>query len=498
MLSKWTSNNFLGAIWGFLSGAISQSSSNTAFILVGLVESDLVKVRNALPIISWANVGTTVLIFLVSINMNLAILILLGLSGIFFGFDKGSRREHFFGSIFGISVLLFGFQLLKTGSVPFSEMPFINERFSYTTNSYLLPILVGAVLRFLIHSSSTVTVLIITISHIGLIGIEQVFLMICGMGIGEGATVLLLSSNTKGTAGQITFYKVIESFTGTFIMLILIFFELIFKVNLLLYLTKSVSPVIEQQAAFSFLLVKILPTLIFSFFYDQIYKVLYKLSPPTAEEHLSKLKYLNEHTLIDIETALTLVEKEQTSVIARFPDYLNLIRFDEENNNKIDSALLHSSSNYILKEINSNLKTIARMDISYQSADRYLDIQNRNNYLINIDETLYDFSSAVYKLKNNIILADSISSLVESLHANLLTFAETAKSNDIFDVDILINITDDKSSLMDKLRKNNLGKENLLNNEERANFLHSTDLFQRIIWFVNKWGVLYKNSITDL
>ena len=200
LIARWTSNPIKAAFWGFASGAITQSSNNTIFILVGLVRGGLISVRNALPVIIWSNVGTTLLIFLVAFNIKLAILITVGLSGILFGFDKGSRRENLYTAIFGISILLLGFQMLKSGSQPFAQMEFIRELFEYSKDSFIIPILIGTFLRFIIHSSPTIAVLVMTMSHAGLIGLDQVVLIIFSLGFGEALSLLLMSTSLKGVS----------------------------------------------------------------------------------------------------------------------------------------------------------------------------------------------------------------------------------------------------------------------------------------------------------
>jgi phosphate:Na+ symporter len=494
LVAKLTGNSFLAAFWGFISGAISQSSSNTVFILIGLVSSDLMNVRNALPIIAWSNVGTTVLIFLVAINLKLSILILLGFSGIFFGFDKGSRRENLYSALFGISMLLFGFQLLKSGSQPFAQLEFINNMFQYTANSYILPIFLGALLRLIIHSSSTVTVLIMTISHAGLIGLDQVILMIYGMGLGEAGTVLLLSSGVKGTSKELPIFKVIESFFGFFLLIILFSIEIIWNIPLVKYLVICLGSNIEHQTAFIFLISKIAPIPFLSFFYTPIYKLLLKLSPPTSEEDLSKTKFINEQSLSDVNTALILIENEQNRIFERFPEYINNIRSDEESITNIDFTIIRKSNLVLLNEIDLYLKRIINLNLSHGNSEIFVFLQNRQNLIKSLDDSVYHFVSTIFDNNSSSELDDLMNNFIEALHANLITAIEAMKSKDIIEIDILLNITDDKGSLMEKIRKIHLSDNMTLNADNKAVLLYITDLFQRTIWLINGWAKFLKSS----
>lgn len=497
MVSKWTKNPLLGSFWGFLSGAISQSSSNTAFILAGLISSGLVKVRNALPIVAWSNVGTTLLIFLVAINMKFGILILLGISGIFFGFSKEHQRERLFYALFGVGILLFGFHLLKSGSKPLADLEELRALFAYAKNSYIIPFILGAALRFLIQSSSTVTVLIMTISHAGLIGLDQIILMIYGMSVGEGSAVLLLSSNIKGSAKKITLYKVFEGFAGSLIMVVLFIVEAVFHIPLVRFALTQINGHVEQQAANAFLATKLVPTLVFSLMFDQIYKLLDKFSPPTPEESLSKPKYINDYALRDPETAMTLAEKEQLRIMKRFPLYLDTIREEVPANKKLDKTLLRKSSSELLAEIREFLKQALDSDISHESSERLLNIQNRQNQIEALDENIYLLVESIDNLSADSNILSSLEIFVEGLHANLHQMIDAAVSNDEFDADMLLNITADRGPLMEKIRKSYLSGDKQLSPEERGALLYVTDLFQRIIWLANNWAKFFAVSIRN-
>ena len=59
-LIKTTSNPFIGLFIGILATSLVQSSSTTTSIVVGIVASGVITVKNAIPIIMGANIGTTV------------------------------------------------------------------------------------------------------------------------------------------------------------------------------------------------------------------------------------------------------------------------------------------------------------------------------------------------------------------------------------------------------------------------------------------------------
>lgn len=60
ILISVTDNKFKGLITGILITVATQSSATTTVIVVGLVNAEILKLRNAIPIIMGANIGTTI------------------------------------------------------------------------------------------------------------------------------------------------------------------------------------------------------------------------------------------------------------------------------------------------------------------------------------------------------------------------------------------------------------------------------------------------------
>ena len=487
LIAKWTRNPLLAAFWGFTSGGITQSSSNTIFILVGLVHARLISVRNSLPVIIWSNVGTTLLIFLVAFNIKLAILFLVGFGGIFYGFDKGSRRETLYNALFGISILLFGFQLLKSGSQPFAQMEFVREMFYYSKDSFIISVLIGIFLRLIIHSSATIAVLIMTLSQAGLIGLDQVILMIVSMSFGEAISLVLISTNLKGVSKQIIIFKVIESVFTSSLLLILLSVEFQWNIPLIKHLISSVSSNTEQQTAFVFLISRTAPVVLLSFLYNPIYTILIRLSPPTSEENLSKTSFITEQSLTDITTALILAENEQVRIFERFGESIDNIRTEEGIEIVHDFTVIHKSNIFLINEIDLYLKRIIHFNLSRSNSEAYVLLQNRQTLLKAIDETVFGFVNLI----NNYQISDGLNTLIqnstESLHVNFITALEATKSKEQFDIEILLKLTEDKGPLMERVRSFHLSESRALDSVDKSFLLDMTDQYQRTVWLLNSW-----------
>src|SRR5262245_24978956 len=142
-IGRVTRQRWLAGVVGLLTGALVQSSSAIVFILVSLVSSGLTTVRQVLPIVTWANVGTGALIFASVLDMRVAVLYLLGVAGAAFAFDK-SHRSHALGAVFGVGMLFYGIELMKTGAEPLKEMTWFSGLLNGKDESYILPFIGAA------------------------------------------------------------------------------------------------------------------------------------------------------------------------------------------------------------------------------------------------------------------------------------------------------------------------------------------------------------------
>ncbi len=488
LVARWTGNPFLSAFWGVVSGAVCQSSFSSVYILIGLVRSGILTVRKALPILSWTNVGITLLIFVVAIDLKIGIFIFVGVSGFLFGLHKENRWENLFTAFFGFSLLLMGYQVLKSGSQPFAQMEVIKNMFEFGKNSYIIPVLIGFILRLLIHSSPTVAVLIMSFSHAGLIGLDQVILIIFSLGFGEALTTRILSSGTRGISKQLVIFRVLESLLSSFILILISYIEILWNIPLVNHLIRFIATDIEQQTAFTFLIAKITPLLLLSFFYNPIYKLLQRLSPPTPEEGLSVTRFITEQSLSDFSTALILIEYEQVRIFERFAESIDNVRNENTNEFTSDFAVIRKSNMVLINEIDMYLTRIGNFNLSHDNSEYYIQLQNRQLILKSIDETVFNFVSTIHVHEFSMVLDTLVLNSSESLHVNFITAVETTKSKNFSEIEMLLKITSDKGSLMEKTRKFYFSENQNLSQEDKAALLYITALFERTVWLLNSWA----------
>ena len=166
ILEKLTSTPIKGVLLGAAVTAVIQSSSATTVMVVGFVNSGIMKLSQAVGIIMGANVGTTVTSWIVSLagiesnNILLQflkptsfcpILALIGI--IFIMFTKDEKKHDIGGILLGFAVLMFGMDTMSNAVKPLADVPEFTGILTMFSNP-LLGMLAGAILTAVIQSSS--------------------------------------------------------------------------------------------------------------------------------------------------------------------------------------------------------------------------------------------------------------------------------------------------------------------------------------------------------
>ena len=153
VLYKLTNTPIKGVLLGTIVTAIIQSSSATTVMVVGFVNSGMMKVAQAIGIIMGANIGTTITGQLIALDVG-ALAPLIAFIGVALVVFSKNEKVQFVGEIIaGLGILFVGMNMMGDSMVPLREYPpFINlmTRFS----NPLIGIIAGMIFTAVIQSSS--------------------------------------------------------------------------------------------------------------------------------------------------------------------------------------------------------------------------------------------------------------------------------------------------------------------------------------------------------
>lgn len=231
-LGKMTDSPVKAMLCGAGVTAVIQSSSATTVMVVGLVNSGIMKLSQAAGIIMGANIGTTItswLLGLTEIDSPSIIVQLmrpasfspvLGIFGVGMLLSSGRERQKNIGSVLvGFSILMFGMETMSDGMKPLASLPEFTgllTRFSHP----LWGMLAGIVLTAVIQSSSASVGILQALCATGAVSYGAAIPIIMGQNIGTCATALLSSvgagRNAKRAALVHLYFNVIG--TGLFMV----------------------------------------------------------------------------------------------------------------------------------------------------------------------------------------------------------------------------------------------------------------------------------------
>ncbi len=212
LLGKATTNRFAGVGVGLAVTSVIQSSTATTVMLVGFVNIGLMTLAQATNVIMGANIGTTVTAHIASLagigSIDIgAICALIGLIGIFTAMLVKNETVSTIGNILGgLGLIFVGLEVISSYAKkvmfidieqgiaqPFVQAIFLNDHFP------LLLILIGIVLTALVHSSSTITSLMVVFCSAGTLSFQNALFLTLGSNIGTCITSIIvgLSANTN-------------------------------------------------------------------------------------------------------------------------------------------------------------------------------------------------------------------------------------------------------------------------------------------------------------
>ena len=225
ILEKLTSNPFKAVLLGAGVTAVIQSSSATTVMVVGFVNSGIMKLQQAVGIIMGANIGTTITSWILGLSgidsSSFAVQLLkptsfspiLALIGvIFLLFTKKEKYKNVSMILIGFAILMFGMDTMSDAVKPLREVPEFTSILTRFSNP-ILGMLAGLILTAVIQSSSASVGILQALCATGAVGYGAAIPIIMGQNIGTCVTAMIsgigASKNAKRTALVHLYFNVI-------------------------------------------------------------------------------------------------------------------------------------------------------------------------------------------------------------------------------------------------------------------------------------------------
>lgn len=343
LLGKITGNRFYAVLTGIGVTAIIQSSGATTVMVVSFVNAEILTLEQAIGVIFGANIGTTVTAWIVSFfgfsfSISAMSIPLFGF-GYILKYFKRFKIHNFAECFMGFALLFMGLGLLKES---LTLGPAANRIFSAINNwgfwGIILGVLIGAIITALIHSSSAMTAIVLTMAANGTLSWELSAAIVLGSNIGSTVDAVMSSFGASVNARRTALVHVAFNVTGTFLAL-MIFKPFLNLIDFIIPLEPAEN--ITTHIAMLHTVFNIFATLIFLPFVNQIASLARKIIPETQTEQDQHyhLPAILPHTRISADLYSFQIQKEITKMSARVMEmfdsicnsFINPENADEEN-----------------------------------------------------------------------------------------------------------------------------------------------------------------------
>lgn len=211
-LYKMTNTPIKGLALGAGVTCVIQSSSATTVMVIGFVNSMMMKLRQAISIIMGANIGTSITGWILCLSYiqgsggwatilsTATISAIMAVVGIVLRmFGKRSVYRNAGNIMLGFSILMMGMQTMSGAVEPLRENEFFVSMLTMFSNP-LMGILVGIVFTAILQSASAAVGVLQALSVTGILTFASAFPIVLGIGVGAACPVLIsaIGANKNG------------------------------------------------------------------------------------------------------------------------------------------------------------------------------------------------------------------------------------------------------------------------------------------------------------
>ena len=235
ILERLTDNPIKGVLLGTAVTAVIQSSSATTVMVVGFVNSGIMKLSQAIGVIMGANIGTTITSWILSLSgiesdsffiqllkptSFAPVLAMIGAAMLMFA--KKEKKKDIGMILVGFAVLMIGMDNMSGAVKPLANVPEFTNILTMFSNPFL-GILAGAILTAIIQSSSASVGILQALCLTGSVSYATALPIILGQNIGTCVTAMLSSIGASKNARRAALVHLYFNIIGTSTFLIVFY-----------------------------------------------------------------------------------------------------------------------------------------------------------------------------------------------------------------------------------------------------------------------------------
>lgn len=210
---------------------VLQSSAAVALLTSGFAASGLLAFGTGLAIVLGGDLGSALIIQVLSFDLAWLVPLLLAIGGWLFVKAEQKKLRQAGRIIMGIALILVSLQFLRDAMDPIRDSTFLPAISEYLDRDYLTVFLVGGALAFMMHSSVAAILMCVTLVQIGAISFPAGLSLVLGANLGSAFIPVWLTRGLDLSARRIVFANL--ALRGAWAIAILVFANLALNEGLL-------------------------------------------------------------------------------------------------------------------------------------------------------------------------------------------------------------------------------------------------------------------------
>ncbi len=433
-----------GVLVGLGVTVLIQSSSATTVMMIGLVNTGIMTLNQAVGVVMGANIGTTITAQLIAFNIGqyAFLFVILGVTLLFI--RKSKTMEHWSQILIGFGLLFVGLNVMGNSVSPLQNSITARNLMIRLASNPILSVLVGTCFTMLIQSSSASIGIVMVLASTGLIPFEGALYLVFGDNIGTTITAWLAALSSGNTAKRVAMVHTLFNVFGTIIFGILTYLGIYtLLINWITPGNVYAGQNIARHIANGHTMFNVINMILFLPFANQLAKLATKIIPPDKVETISlgEPKHLNYTIISNSDLAINQSIKEMREMLrlVRMELMLAYQAFKEKDYKKqmrvsrIEKAIDNLQREITLYLVAVNEKTNAE-DIIYKIPALL--------HTVNDIEKIGDFTEEINKILNEQIIAKKhhlspkFISIIDELHSKLLFMLDLS-------IDYLVELKED-------------------------------------------------------
>jgi phosphate:Na+ symporter len=291
VLSGSVDNRFSAFVAGLGVTGLVQSSSATALITSSFVARNLIPLASALAIMLGADVGTSIMAQVFSLDLSWLYPLLIFFGVVFFLSRKTTRAGQLGRVAIGLGLIILALQMIMAATQPIVQAQGVKVLFASVSGDLMLDMLIGALLVVLSWSSLAIVLLTAALAAAGVIAVPVALCFVLGANLGSGVLVLLATTATNAVGRRVALGNLMFKLIGC------VLFG--FAMPWVLPLLASFQPEAQRQVVNFHVLFNVSLAMLFIFFTDTIARWCIRLFPDNtvATDAQATPRHLDEAAL---------------------------------------------------------------------------------------------------------------------------------------------------------------------------------------------------------